>query len=119
MDETNRLLAQLDGFDPKYIQKRWVGEYYGYSSYRDGEIEIIPNYNWNLHAIWNIEEKLTKKQRVDYANYLMALLPFDGECDIINDYEERSISKTTSLFSIIHASAPQRIEALLKLIKNE
>lgn len=76
----------------------------------------LPDYVNDLNAMHEAEKTIPKRDKCIYANHLMMVVGFDGETDMVDDYGEWSTSKTTSLFSILNATAAQRAEAFLKTI---
>jgi hypothetical protein len=120
-----------------YYKQIWaIGEYIGYKNLKiiEGESPFsgvfvdnpnlqnsiprirLPNYTNDLNAMHEAEKTIPKRDKCIYANYLMMVVGFDGETDMVDDYGEWSTSKTTSLFSILNATAAQRAEAFLKTI---
>lgn len=75
-----------------------------------------PAYDTDLNAMHEAEKTIPKRDKCIYANHLMMVVGFDGETDMVDDYGEWSTSKTTSLFSILNATAIQKAEAFLKTI---
>jgi len=76
----------------------------------------VPDYLNDLNAMHKAEKAIPKRDKCIYANHLMMVVGFDGETDMVDDYGEWSTSKTTSLFSILNATATQKAEAFLKTI---
>lgn len=92
--EQNRAIAKWMG---------WTKIHTGYpmDGIKPGSVaalrHLIPNFYGDLNACWDFEEKLTMIQSRSYTNSLRDSVDIDGFCGI-------------------HATAPQRCEALLRTL---
>jgi hypothetical protein len=98
-------------------QRIAIAEYCGTDVYINDKLwDRVPDYLNDLNAMHEAEKTIPKRYKCIYANHLTMVVGFDGETDMVDDYGEWSTSKTTSLFSILNATATQKAEAFLKTI---
>ena len=98
-------------------QRIAIAEYCGTDVYINDKLwDRVPDYLNDLNAMHEAEKTIPKRYKCIYTNHLTMVVGFDGETDMVDDYGEWSTSKTTSLFSILNATATQKAEAFLKTI---
>lgn len=74
------------------------------------EYSVVPDYLNDLNAVHEAEKMLTDEQRERYANTLYRMPAFDA---IKDTYEDILFD---AVFKLIHATAAQRTEALLRTL---
>ena len=103
--------AKMQGWK-EINDRRWSGhrETFHHGAQRTVKVAgDIPDYANDLNAVHELEEVLTKKQIVEYVRALHWAVP---DCDLSSSTSIDEDAKY--IFPAIHATAPQRLEAILR-----